>query len=50
MEMRRTQRTRRHALSNDYYVYIGDGEYDIGEEVDPTTYREASVVIRQMNG
>ena len=41
MEMRRTQRTRRHALSNDYYVYIGDGEYDIGEAVDPTTYHEA---------
>ncbi|RVW75483.1 hypothetical protein CK203_051954 [Vitis vinifera] len=50
VEMRRSQRTRRHALSNDYYVYLGEGEYDIGEEVDPTTYHEASVVIRQMNG
>ena len=50
MEMRRSQRTRRPALSNDYYVYLGEGEYDIGEEVDPTTYHEASVVIRQMNG
>ncbi|KAL6347706.1 hypothetical protein AAG906_026235 [Vitis piasezkii] len=41
VEMRRSQRTRRPALSNDYYVYLGEGEYDIGEEVDPTTYREA---------
>ena len=41
VEMRRSQRTRRPDLSNDYYVYFGEGEYDIGEEVDPTTYREA---------
>ena len=41
LEMRRSQRTRRPALSNDYYVYLGKGEYDIGKEVDPTTYREA---------
>ncbi|RVW25654.1 Retrovirus-related Pol polyprotein from transposon TNT 1-94 [Vitis vinifera] len=41
VEMRRSQRTRRLALSNDYYVYLGEGEYDIGEEVDPTTYCEA---------
>ena len=41
MEMRISQRTRRLALSNDYYVYLGEGEHDIREEVDPTTYREA---------
>ncbi|RVW67321.1 Retrovirus-related Pol polyprotein from transposon TNT 1-94 [Vitis vinifera] len=41
VEMRRSQRTRRPALSNDYYVYLGEGEYGIGEEVDLTTYREA---------
>ncbi|KAL6323342.1 hypothetical protein AAG906_029349 [Vitis piasezkii] len=41
VEMRRSQRTRRPTLSNDYYVYLGEGEYDIGEEVDPTTYYEA---------
>ena len=41
LEMRRSQRTRRPALSNDYYVYLGKGEYDIGKEADPTTYREA---------
>ena len=41
VEMRRSQRTRRPTLSNDYYVYLGEGEYDIGEEVDLTTYREA---------
>ena len=40
VEMRRSQRTRRPALSNDYYVYLGEREYDIGEEVDPTTYCE----------
>ncbi|KAL6318317.1 hypothetical protein AAG906_039409 [Vitis piasezkii] len=41
VEMRRSQKTRRPAFSNDYYVYLGEGEYEIGEEVDPTTYREA---------
>ena len=41
MEMRRLQRTRRPAFSNDYYVYLEEGEYDIREEVDPTTYCEA---------
>ncbi|KAL6350236.1 hypothetical protein AAG906_004181 [Vitis piasezkii] len=41
VEMRRSQRTKRPALSNDYYVYLGKGECDIREEVDPTTYCEA---------
>ena len=41
VEMRRLQRTRKTALSNDYYVCLGEGEYAIGEEVDPNTYREA---------
>ena len=41
MEMRRSQRTRRPAFSNDYYVYLEEGEYDIGEEVDLTAYYEA---------
>ena len=41
MERRRSQKTRRLAFSNDYYVYFREGEYEIGEEVDPTTYREA---------
>ena len=31
MEVRRSQRTRRSAISNDYYVYLGEGEYDIRE-------------------
>ena len=31
VEMRRPQRTRRLALSNDYYVYLGEEEYDNGE-------------------
>ena len=41
MEVRRSQRTRRPTISNDYYVYLREGEYDIGEEVNPTTYSEA---------
>ena len=41
MEVRRSQRTRRPAISNDYYVYLKEGEYDIGKEVNPTTYSEA---------
>ena len=41
VEMRRSQRTRRPVFSNDYYVYLEEGEYDIGEEVDLTTYCEA---------
>ena len=32
MEVRRSQRTSRFAISNDYYVYIEEGEYDIGLE------------------
>ena len=40
MEVRRSQRTRRPAISNDYYVYLEEGEYDIGEEVNLTTYIE----------
>ncbi|RVW23656.1 Retrovirus-related Pol polyprotein from transposon TNT 1-94 [Vitis vinifera] len=31
VEMRRSQRTRRPALSNDYYVYLGEEEYDNGK-------------------
>ena len=41
VEMRKSQRTRRSAFSNDYYVCLEEGEYDIGKEVNPTTYREA---------
>ena len=41
VEMRRSQKTRRPAFSNDYYVYLGEEEYDIGEEVDPNTYHKA---------
>ena len=40
VEVRRSQRTRRPAISNDYYVYLGKKDYDIGEEVNPTTYKE----------
>ena len=41
MEVRRSQRTRRSAISNDYYVYLEDRKYDIGEEVNPTSYSKA---------
>ena len=41
VEVRRSQRTRRPTISNDYYVYLGKEEYDIGEDVNPTTYSEA---------
>ena len=41
VEVRRSQRTSRLAISNDYYVYIEEGEYDIGEEINSTTYSEA---------
>ena len=41
VEVRRSQRTRRPIISNDYYVYLEEGEYDIGEEVSLTTYSEA---------
>ena len=37
----RSQRTRRPAIFNEYYVYLGEGKYDIGEEVNPTTYSKA---------
>ena len=41
MEVRRSQRNRRPAISNDYYVSLREGKYDIEEEVNPTTYSEA---------
>ena len=41
VEVKRTQRTRRPAISNDYYVFLREGDYEIGEEVNPTTYSEA---------
>ena len=40
VEVRGSQRIIRPAISNDYYVYLREGEYDIGEEVNPTTYSE----------
>ncbi|KAL6335669.1 hypothetical protein AAG906_032854 [Vitis piasezkii] len=40
MEMRRSQRTRRLALSNDYYVYLGEGEYKARLVAKGNTQRE----------
>ena len=41
VKVRRSQRTRRPAISNDYYVHLGKGEYGIIEKVKTTTYSEA---------
>ena len=41
VEVRRSQKTRKPAISNDYYVYLEEGEHDIGEEVTLITYSEA---------
>ncbi|KAJ7972126.1 Retrovirus-related Pol polyprotein from transposon TNT 1-94 [Quillaja saponaria] len=37
----RSERQRRHAISNDFIVYLGEIDYDVGHIVDPTTYGEA---------
>ena len=39
--LRRSQRERRSTISSEYYVYLGEGEFDIGQTVDPVTFHEA---------
>ena len=39
--MRRSQRERKYAISNDYHVFNTIVEFDLGEENDPTTLKEA---------
>ncbi|KAJ7962614.1 Retrovirus-related Pol polyprotein from transposon TNT 1-94 [Quillaja saponaria] len=39
--VRRSERLRRHAISDDFIVYLGEIDYDVGHIVDPTTYGEA---------
>ena len=34
---------RRPAISDDYIVYLQEHEYDVGDVLDPTTYKEAIV-------
>ena len=38
MPLRRSQRERRPALPDDYVVYSGEVDYDIGEVIDPITF------------
>ena len=39
--LRRLERVRRPTISDDYIVYLQEHEYDIGDNSDPTTYKEA---------
>ena len=41
MPLRRSQRERRPALPDDYLVYSGEIDYDIGEVIDPVTFLDA---------
>ena len=36
--LRRSQRTRRHAISGDYVVYLQEYEFDVGNTSDPSIY------------
>ncbi|KAM1945845.1 hypothetical protein ACFX13_000776 [Malus domestica] len=39
--LRKSQRTKKSALSNDYMTYLNEVEYDFGDVDDPTTYNAA---------
>ena len=41
LPVRRSVRERRSAISDDYIVYLGENDYDIGYVVDPKTYKKA---------
>ena len=41
--LRRLERVRKPAISNDYIVYVQEHEYDVGVVSNPTTYKEAIV-------
>ena len=40
--LRRSERARRSAISNDYIVYLHEHGYDVGDVSNPTTYKEVS--------
>jgi hypothetical protein len=40
--LRRSQRTRRPAVSDDYVVYLQEHEFSVAMSVDPTTFQEAT--------
>ncbi|KAJ9567681.1 LOW QUALITY PROTEIN: hypothetical protein OSB04_003647 [Centaurea solstitialis] len=39
--LRRSMRERRSAISDDYHVYLTEIEFDLGEDDDPTSFKEA---------
>ena len=41
--LRRSKRARRRIISDDYIVFLQDHEYDVGDVLDLTTYKEAIV-------
>ncbi|RVW73194.1 Retrovirus-related Pol polyprotein from transposon TNT 1-94 [Vitis vinifera] len=41
VSLRRSQREKRPAISNDYEVYLNECDYDVGLESDPTSYGQA---------
>ncbi|RVX20652.1 Retrovirus-related Pol polyprotein from transposon TNT 1-94 [Vitis vinifera] len=41
VSLRGSQREKRHAISNDYEVYLNECDYDVGLESDPTSYYQA---------
>ena len=41
--LRRSEKARRPAISDDYIVYLQEHEYDVGDVSDLTTYKEAIV-------
>ena len=43
LPLRRSEGVRRPAISDDYIVYLQEHEYDVGDVLDPTTYKEAIV-------
>ncbi|RVW82684.1 Retrovirus-related Pol polyprotein from transposon TNT 1-94 [Vitis vinifera] len=41
VSLRRSQREKKPAISNDYKVYLNECDYDVGLESDPTSYDQA---------
>ena len=44
--LRRSKRARRPLISYDYFVYLQEHQYDMGNVSDPTTYKEAIVSLQ----
>ncbi|CAL2240845.1 unnamed protein product [Prunus armeniaca] len=49
-ELRRSQRTKRPTLSNDYYVYLQESEHDINTTEDPVSFKQAMQSENVKNG